>query len=164
MEDSADHSAYPARGALTASQRTSAELERMKIRQENRKRPIDERTEALARAFQQARDDSKPRARAFKRQEREETEVLSSGEAEKGGEESDYSNGEEAHGISDASHDDSSNGGKDEENDPLDNQDAEEDEEENAGAADKDEVEEDKGKGPSDASADDDAEATPKFH
>ncbi|KAL4093294.1 hypothetical protein PRIC1_010728 [Phytophthora ramorum] len=103
MEDSADHSAYPARGALTASQRTSAELERMKIRQENRKRPIDERTEALARAFQQARDDSKPRTRAFTRQERhtiqrtfgiapdtsdddagEETEVLSSGEAEKG--------------------------------------------------------------------------------
>uniref|UniRef100_H3GPJ3 Reverse transcriptase domain-containing protein n=1 Tax=Phytophthora ramorum TaxID=164328 RepID=H3GPJ3_PHYRM len=163
--------------------RTSAELERMKIRQENMKRPIDERTEALARAFQQARDDSKPRARAFKRQEHhaiqrtfgiapdtsdddagEETEVLSSGEAEKGGEESDYSNGEEAHGISDASHDDSSNGGKHEEKDLLDNQDAEEDEEENAGAADKDEVEEDKGKGPSDASADDNSEATLKFH
>ncbi|KAL4087549.1 hypothetical protein PRIC1_013439 [Phytophthora ramorum] len=155
----------------------------MKIRQENRKQSIDERAEALARAFQQARDDSKPRTRAFKRQERraiqrtfgiapdtsdddagEETEVLSSGEAEKGGEESDYSNGEEAHGISDASHDDSSNGGEDEEKDPSDNQDAEEDEEENAGAADKEEVEADDGDGPSDASSDDDAEAAPKFH
>ncbi|KAL4114232.1 hypothetical protein PRIC2_014912 [Phytophthora ramorum] len=155
----------------------------MKIRQENRKQPIDERAEALARAFQQARDDSKPRTRAFKRQERraiqrtfgiapdtsdddagEETEVLSSGEAEKEGEESDYSNGEEAHGISDASHDDFSNGGEDEEKDPSDNQDAEEDEEENAGAADKEEMEADEGEGPSDASSDDDAEASPKFH
>ncbi|KAE9274802.1 hypothetical protein PF001_g26902 [Phytophthora fragariae] len=117
MEDSDGIPVYPARGAVTASQRTSAELSRIMIRQEQRKQRVDERAEAIAKSFKKAQADGRTRTRAFRRHERhlirqtfgispdtsdddagEETGVLSGGEEAGDGEEETgvFSSGEEA--------------------------------------------------------------------
>ncbi|KAE9292222.1 hypothetical protein PF001_g18816, partial [Phytophthora fragariae] len=70
MEDSDGIPVYPGRGAVTASQRTSAELSRIMIRQEQRKQRVDERAEAIAKAFTKAQADGRTRTRAFRRHER----------------------------------------------------------------------------------------------